>query len=187
MARLGNKALQIPEKVKAEFKSSVLKITGPLGVLSLTIPPKIDIKLENNQILAVMLDKTRQTNMLHGLIRGLVKNNLEGVTKGYKKELEMIGLGYKAAVEGKNLNMALGFSHPIVFPIPEGVKIEVDKQTRLVVSGCDKALVGQVAAMIRSYREPEPYGGTGIKYLGEHIIRKAGKAAAAGAAGGGAK
>lgn len=183
MSRLGKKPLQIPEKVKVEFKDHTLKITGPLGTLVQPVPDSIDVKVEDKQILFKGKDSTRENKMLHGLTRGLAKNNFEGVVSGFKKELEIQGLGYKAALEGKNLNLQLGFSHPVNVTIPEGIKIEVEKQTRISISGKDKMLVGKLASHIRSFRPPEPYKGTGIKYVGEHIIRKAGKAAA-GAVGG---
>jgi large subunit ribosomal protein L6 len=187
MSRLGKKALKIPEKVKVEFKDHVLKIKGPLGEISQDIPSCINAKIDNNEVLFELLENTRQNDMLHGLTRGMLKNNFEGVLTGFKKVLEMSGLGYKAAVEGKNLNLLLGFSHPINFPIPQGVTIAVDKMTTLMISGINKNLVGEVAAHIRSYRKPEPYKGTGIKYAGEHIIRKVGKAAATASGGTGGK
>lgn len=178
MSRLGRKPLGLPDKVKAEFKNSVLKVTGPLGSLNRSIPENINVKVENNQILLEKKTETRENDMLQGLIRGLVKNTIEGVVSGFKKDLEMSGLGYKAAVEGKGLNLQLGFSHPVVVQIPDGIKVVVEKQTKITVSGMDKELVGKISAQIRSYRPPEPYKGTGVKYVGEHIIRKAGKAAA---------
>jgi large subunit ribosomal protein L6 len=184
MSRLGKKPLVLPEKVKAELKENVLKITGPLGNLSREIPERLKAKIENNSILVEKTESTTEADMLQGLVRGLIKNDIEGVVKGYKKDLEMSGLGYKASVEGKNLNLLLGFSHPVTVSIPDTIKITVDKATKISVSGVNKNLVGEIAAKIRSYRPPEPYKGTGIKYVGEHIIRKAGKAAA-GAIGGG--
>lgn len=185
MSRLGKKPLPIPEKVKVESKNNSLEISGPLGKILQPIPERLSVKLGNNQVLVEAKDAAHETDTLHGLIRGLIKNALEGVTHGFKKDLEVQGLGYRAALEGKNLNLSLGFSHPVVFPVPEGIKITVDKQTLISVSGVDKALVGEIAARLHALRPPEPYKGTGIRYVGEHIIKKAGKAAA-GAAGGGA-
>ena len=191
MSRLGKKPLIIPEKVKVEFKNKVLDVTGPLGKVSRTIlTPNIDIKVDKNQVTVELKGNAREDNMMHGLIRGVLKNDLIGVTTGFKKDLEIQGLGYKAAVEGKNLLLNLGFSHPIHFPIPNGIKITVERNTFVSITGYDKNVVGETAASIRTLRKPEPYKGTGVRYLGEHIVKKAGKAAAAGASGassGGAK
>jgi large subunit ribosomal protein L6 len=187
MSRLGKKPLPIPEKVKVEFKNHVLEITGPLGKLVQPIDPRLTITLSKTEILVEALADTREHNMLHGLYRGLVKNTLEGVTQGFKKDLEIHGLGFKAAAEGKNINLQLGYSHPISFPVPDGIKITIDKQTLLSISGLDKALVGETAARIRALKKPEPYKGTGVRYVGEHLIKKVGKTAAGAAGGGGGK
>ena len=186
MSRLGKKPLTIPEKVKAEFKNGILELTGPLGKHSLPVDNRVSVKIEGNIISFSISDETRESNMLHGLIRGLVKNALEGVVSGFKKNLEIQGLGFKANVEGKNINMSLGFSHPVSVLIPDGLKVTVEKNTLLAIAGVDKALVGEFAASLRAIKKPEPYKGTGIRYAGEHIIKKAGKSAAVGAAGGGA-
>jgi large subunit ribosomal protein L6 len=160
----------------------VLEIVGPLGKIHQAIPHQLSVKTENNQVLVSALHKDKETNMLHGLLRGLVKNGLDGVTAGFKKDLEIQGLGFKANVEGKNVVFQIGYSHQIHFPIPEGIKITIDKQTLITVAGVDKALVGEVASSIRALKPPEPYKGTGIRYLGEHIIKKVGKTAAGAAA-----
>ena len=186
MSRLGKKPLTIPEKVKAEFKNGLLELTGPLGKLVQPVDKRVSVKIEGNNISFSISDETRESNMLHGLIRGLVKNALEGVVTGFKKNLEIQGLGFKANVEGKNINMTLGFSHPVSVLIPDGIKVTVEKNTLLAITGIDKQLVGEFAASVRSIKKPEPYKGTGIRYAGEHIIKKAGKSAAVGAAGGGA-
>jgi large subunit ribosomal protein L6 len=187
MSRLGKKSLPLPEKVKVEYKNSALEVVGPLGKLIQPLHERITIKVENNQVLVGVKGTTREDNTLHGLFRGLVKNALIGVTQGFKKDLEIQGLGYKAAMEGKNLTLNIGFSHPISFPIPDGIKVTLEKQTLITLSGVDKALVGEVAARMHALRPPEPYKGTGVRYVGEHIIRKEGKAAAGAAGGGGAK
>jgi large subunit ribosomal protein L6 len=192
MSRLGKKSLPVPDKVKVEFKNRVLEITGPLGKISRPVlSSSIDIKVDKGQVTVELKDNTKAGNMMHGMIRGILKNDLHGVTLGFKKDLEIQGLGYKASVEGKNLLLNLGYSHPINFPIPEGIKITVEKNTFLSITGYNKDVVGETAAQIRSMRKPEPYKGTGVRYVGEHIIRKAGKAAAgaagAGATSGGAK
>lgn len=183
MSRLGKKPVQIPEKVKAEFKNGVLEITGPGGKLNQVIDRKINIKVDNGSLLIEQLGNSREHNMLQGLYRGLVVNMIEGVTSGFKKELEMSGLGYKANIEGgKNLVMAVGFSHNVILEIPSTVKVTAaltpDKNTLVTVTGIDKYEVGAFAAKVRAVKPSEPYKGYGIKYVGEHIIRKAGKAAA---------
>ncbi len=185
MSRLGKKPLPVPEKVKVEFKNHVVEIAGPLGKIAQPVDPRLNVKVDAKSVLVEALGETREHNMLHGLTRGLIKNALEGVTAGFKKDLEVQGLGYKAALEGKNLNLSLGFSHPVSFPVPEGIKITVDKQTLISISGVNKEKVGEIAARIHALRPPEPYKGTGVRYVGEHIIRKVGKTAA-GASGGGA-
>lgn len=182
MSRLGRKPLQIPEKVKAEFKEHVLEVTGPLGKMAQPVDSRLGIKIDKGQVLVESLGETREHNMLHGLIRGLIKNALFGVSQGYKKDLEIQGLGFKAAVEGKSIILQLGYSHPINFPIPEGIKVGIEKQTQISISGVDKSLVGETAARIRGLKPPEPYKGTGVRYVGEHIIKKVGKAAAGAAA-----
>ncbi|MDR3274906.1 MAG: 50S ribosomal protein L6 [Endomicrobium sp.] len=183
MSRLGKKPVKIPEKVKVEFKNEVLEVTGPCGKLSQAIDKKINIKIDKDSILVEALGDSREHNMFHGLVRGLIVNMFEGVTKGFKKELEAIGLGYKINVEnGKKLAMTVGFSHMVNLDIPSTVKIAVaitpDKNTLITVTGIDKYEVGAFAAKIRAVKPPEPYKGFGIRYLGEKVIRKAGKAAA---------
>jgi large subunit ribosomal protein L6 len=182
MSRLGKRPLPIPEKVKVEFKGHKLEISGPLGKIFQDIPNQLNIKTENNEVLVVAQGESREINMLHGLIRGLIKNALVGITQGFKKNLEIQGLGYKSNVEGKDVVFQIGYSHPIRFPIPEGIKITIDRQTLITITGADRALVGQVASSIRALKPPEPYKGTGIRYVGEHIIKKVGKTAAGAAA-----
>ena len=183
MSRLGKKPLMIPDKVKVEFKNGILEITGPLGKLLQPVDKRVSAKIEGNNIAFSISDETRESNMLHGLTRGLMKNALDGVVKGFRKDLEIQGLGFKANVEGQNINMTLGFSHGVSVPIPEGLKVAVEKNTLVAITGVDKALVGEFAASLRAIKKPEPYKGTGIRYAGEHIIKKAGKSAAVGAAG----
>ena len=183
MSRLGKKPVQLPEKVKAEFKNGVLEITGPGGKLLQPIDKKIGIKIDKSSLLVEALGNSREHNMMHGLHRGLIVNMIEGVTKGFKKELEIIGLGYKANIEGgKNIVVSVGFSHTVSLPIPSAVKVTAaltpDKNTLVTITGTDKYEVGAFAAKIRAVKPPEPYKGFGVRYVGEHIIRKAGKAAA---------
>lgn len=185
MSRLGKKPVALPDKVKAEFKNGILEITGPNGKLSQTIDKRIGVKIDKESVLLEALGDSREHNMMHGLYRGLANNMVEGVTKGFKKELEIVGLGYKANIEGgKNLVMSVGFSHTVSLPIPSSVKVTAaltpDKNTLVTVSGIDKYEVGAFAAKIRAVKPSEPYKGFGVKYVGEHIIRKAGKAAAGG-------
>ncbi|MDR2665852.1 MAG: 50S ribosomal protein L6 [Endomicrobium sp.] len=183
MSRLGKKPINVPEKVKIEFKDKFLEVTGPVGKLSQVIDKNLDVKINEGNLIVEALGNSRRHNMLQGLIRGLVVNMIEGVTKGFKKQLEMIGLGYKANIEnGENLILVVGFSHLVTIPIPHTVKITSvltpDKNTLITITGIDKCEVGAFAAKIRAVKPPEPYKGFGIKYLDEKIIRKAGKAAA---------
>jgi large subunit ribosomal protein L6 len=173
----------MPEKVKAEFKEGILEVTGHCGKLSQVIDKNMNVKIDKSAILVEALGDSRRHNMLHGLTRGLIVNMVEGVTKGFKKELEIVGFGYKVNVEsGKNLVMAVGFSHLVTLPIPCTVKVNAlltpDKNTLITVTGIDKYEVGAFAARIRAVKPAEPYKGFGIKYASEKIIRKAGKTAA---------
>lgn len=191
MSRIGRMPITLPDKVKVEPKGSLIEVTGPLGKLIQAIPPGIVVKVDKNQVL---VEKTEQAgekgSALHGLARSLVNNAVIGVTQGFKKDLEIVGLGYRAAVAGDKLTLTLGFAHPIEFKLPPGIKVAIDpKMTQLSITGTDAYVVGETASRIRRLKKPEPYKGSGIKYAGEHIIRKAGKAAAgaAGGAAGGAK
>jgi len=183
--------IAIPDKVTIEPKNGSVHVSGPLGKLTQALPPGIVVKIEKGQALVETTAQAGENaGALHGLSRSLVNNAVLGVTRGFKKELEIIGLGYRALVAGDKLTLTLGFAHPIVFKLPPGIKVTIDpKMTLLSITGSDAYMVGEVAARIRRLRKPEPYKGSGIKYVGEHIIRKAGKAAAgaAGGAAGGAK
>jgi large subunit ribosomal protein L6 len=182
--------IAIPDKVKIDIRPGMVEVTGPLGKMTQALPPHTAVKIENNQALVHIEGVSEEEGgALHGLARSLVNNAVTGVTHGFKKDLEIVGLGYRAQVAGDKLSLQLGFAHPVEFKLPAGIKVTVDaKQTALSVTGIDCYLVGEVAAKIRRIRKPEPYKGTGVRYAGEHIIKKAGKAAA-GAAGavGGAK
>lgn len=185
MSRIGRQPIVISDKVKVDSKPGVVEVSGPLGKLAQKLPAGITVKVDKNQILVEQADKTNGTS-LHGLSRSLVNNAVLGVTQGFKKELEIVGLGYRASIAGDKLSLTLGFARPVEFKVPAGIKIAIDpKMTFLTITGIDSYLVGEVAARIRRLKKPEPYKGSGIKYVGEHIIRKAGKAAA-GAVGGGA-
>ncbi|MFA5287266.1 MAG: 50S ribosomal protein L6 [Candidatus Omnitrophota bacterium] len=183
MSRIGKKIIIVPKEVKVEVRDNIIFVEGPKGKLSLVLSPRITLEMKDNQILVKRLTDIKTDKSLHGLFRALVVNMIKGVTEGYKKELEIIGVGFKAAVQGANLNMVLGFSHQINFPIPEGIKIEAPKPTQLVITGIDKALVGKISTEIRSIYPPEPYKGKGIRFLGEHVKKKIGKAQATGSGG----
>ena len=156
---------------------STVTVKGPKGELTRTFQPMMSIKREGDEIIVERPDDSREAKSYHGLTRTLINNMVIGVTEGYSKKLQLVGVGYRAALKGKDLEMQLGFSHPVTYKCPEGIKFEVPSQTEIIVSGCDKEVVGQVAASIRHIRPPEPYKGKGIRYDGEHVRRKLGKAA----------
>jgi large subunit ribosomal protein L6 len=167
--------------VNVQVKGALIEVQGPKGKLTSPVPAGITFKLENGELAATRANDERDSRALHGLARALASNAVKGVTEGFSKELDIVGVGYKAAVEGNKVVFSLGYSHPVVFPIPEGIKVAVDKQTRVTVSGIDRQRVGQVAAEIRSLRKPDPYKQKGIRYVGEVLKKKAGKAGATGA------
>ncbi len=176
MSRIGNKAVAIPDKVKVNIgNDGAVAVEGPKGKLEWTLPRAIKGSVKDNQISLVREAETRSVKALHGLSRSLVNNMVQGVSEGFTKNLEIEGVGFKAAVQGQNLNLSLGKSHPILFPIPKDIKITVADNTKIAISGIDKKVVGQVAADIRRYYPPEPYKGKGVKYAGEVIRRKEGK------------
>ncbi|MBI2981494.1 MAG: 50S ribosomal protein L6 [Deltaproteobacteria bacterium] len=178
MSRIGKQPIKVPEKVKVTLQNDRVLVEGPLGKLEQVIDPMTSVLLKEGVLTVSPKGELSEAGMRHGLMRNLICNMVEGVTHGFKKDLEINGVGYRAEVKGNSLNMTLGFSHPIEFPVPQGIKIQVEKQVRLQVSGISKALVGETAARIRKLRLPEPYKGKGIKYLEEVIHRKVGKAAA---------
>ena len=174
MSRIGKKPVAVPSGVKVALQGGSVEIQGPKGKLSVALPPGIQFEHKDGALTATRA--TEEHRALHGLARALVANAVHGVTAGFKKELDIAGVGYRAEVKGKAVNFLLGFSHPIVFPIPEGISIAVEKQTHLVVSGADKARVGQVAANLRALRPPDPYKQKGIRIAGQRLKKKAGKA-----------
>jgi large subunit ribosomal protein L6 len=178
VSRIGRKPIQVPKGLKATLDGNVINVTGPKGNLKTTVDNNISIVIENNEIVLKRNSEENKIKALHGLWRALISNMITGVMEGYQKKLEIVGVGYKAEAKGKGIQMALGYSHPILFFPPSGIKLEVPIPTNIVISGIDKQLVGQVAAKLRSFRPPEPYKGKGVKYEGEYIRRKAGKAAA---------
>jgi large subunit ribosomal protein L6 len=178
VSRIGRKPVQIPKGVTVKSSDGVVTVKGPKGELSAKVHPNVSVKVEGTEALVSRASEAKKDRALHGLWRALLQNMIVGVTEGYSRKLEIVGVGYRAELKGKKLQLQIGYSHPILFSPPEGIKIEVPVQTNITISGIDKQLVGLVAAKIRSFRQPEPYKGKGIKYEGEYIRRKAGKAAA---------
>jgi large subunit ribosomal protein L6 len=177
MSRIGKKLITLPKGVTAEAKNGIISVKGPKGSMQTVLPEGITAKIENNEITFARPNDAPKTRALHGLTRALTNNMVVGVSEGFQKKLEMIGVGYKAEKKGKWVQFNLGFSHPVIFGPPEDVTIDIPTPTTITVSGIDKQLVGAVAAKIRSIRPPEPYKGKGVKYSDERIIRKAGKTA----------
>lgn len=176
MSRIGNKPVDIPDKVKVNIANDgAVSVEGPKGKLSWQLPRQITATVKDNNVSIARGAETRSVKALHGLSRALVHNMVIGVSEGFTKNLEIEGVGFKAAVQGQNLNLSLGFSHPILFAIPKDIKITVTDNTKISIQGPDKKVVGQVAADIRGYYPPEPYKGKGVRYAGEQIRRKEGK------------
>ena len=176
MSRIGNKAVEIPDKVKVNVdEEGAVSVEGPKGKLQWKLPRQIRASVQDNQVSVVREADSRNVKALHGLSRSLVYNMVQGVSEGFTKQLEIEGVGFKAAVQGSMLNLSLGFSHPVTFSIPKDIKITVADNTKITVQGVDKKLVGQVAADIRRFYPPEPYKGKGVRYAGEQIRRKEGK------------
>jgi len=178
MSRVGKKPVELAAGVEAKLEGRRVLVKGPLGELGIELPGSISIKIEDRKIFVVPGAGKKQGSALQGVTRSLVANMIHGVTKGYEKTLQIIGVGYKAKIEGQSLGLQLGFSHPVSYPIPAGIKITQGKDNTLTVSGCDKQLVGRVSAEIRDFYRPEPYKGKGIRYKDERVKRKAGKAVA---------
>ena len=178
MSRVGRKPIQIAKGVTVTLKDGIVNVKGPKGELSAKIHRNITVDIKESQVSFARPNDDKSNRALHGLWRALVQNMINGVTNGFSKKLEIVGVGYRAEMKGKKLHLLLGYSHPILFGPPDGIKIETPTQTNITVTGVDKQLVGLVAAKIRSFRPPEPYKGKGVKYEGEYIRRKAGKAAA---------
>lgn len=175
MSRIGKMPIEVPKGVKISFTDSVLSVQGPKGALTRQIMSLVSLDIRDTDIEVSRRDDSTPARAAHGLTRTLINNMVVGVTKGFQRDLEINGVGYRAEVKGKELVLALGYSHPVNFPIPDGISVDVEKMTKLSVKGFDKELVGQTAAKIRSFRSPEPYKGKGIKYADETILRKAGK------------
>ena len=178
MSRIGKSPITVPAGVTVEATAGHVKVTGPQGSLERSVPEGISLTQEGDVLTVSRIDDSREHRSLHGLLRTLIANMVTGVTTGYTKELEIVGVGYRCAAKGPDsLELALGFSHPVFVDAPKGITFEVPAPTRIIVKGIDQEQVGQMAANIRKLRKPEPYKGKGVRYAGEHVLRKAGKAA----------
>ena len=175
MSRIGKKPVPVPSGVTANVEGQTVKMKGPKGLLSFVVPDEVSVKLEDGKVKVDPRNETKRARSMWGTSRTMVANLVTGVTKGFERKLEITGVGYRAAVQGKNLQLALGYSHDVVYPIPEGITIATPKPTEITITGMDSQKVGQVAAEIRAFRPPEPYKGKGVKYSGEYIFRKEGK------------
>ena len=175
MSRIGKMPIALPKEVKVSWDSSKVEVTGPKGQLVHSLPQGISVSMDKEKLFVHRADEQRTSRALQGLIRSLVANMVTGTTRGFEKRLEIIGVGFRADLQGEDLKLTLGFSHPILYPIPKGIKVEVEKQTQISIKGIDKQQVGTVAAKLRSIKPPEPYKGKGIRYLGERIRKKVGK------------
>ncbi|WP_276939366.1 50S ribosomal protein L6 [Ferrimicrobium acidiphilum] len=177
MSRIGKQPIILPDGVTVTIEGTRVKVNGPKGVLERTMPPMVGVELDDRTVTVQRVDDSRQARAMHGLSRTLVNNMVVGVSEGYRKQLEIVGVGYRAQLRSPSeIELALGFSHPVIVKAPDGIGFEAPSPTRLVVQGVDKELVGQVAANIRKIRKPEPYKGKGVRYEGEKVVRKVGKA-----------
>jgi large subunit ribosomal protein L6 len=175
MSRIGKQPIAIPPKVKVEVKGQQVFVEGPKGKLNWELPRRTSLKVDNGKVLVSRQGDDAQAKALHGLSRALVNNMVRGVSEGFVKKLEIQGVGFKAAVQGKAVNLSLGYSHPVIYDIPEQIKVTVEENTKLTIEGPDRQVVGQVAAEIRSFYPPEPYKGKGVRYSDERVVRKEGK------------
>ena len=178
MSRIGNRVIIIPEGVTVETNDNIVKVSGPKGTMEMTVKSPITIEVNGNEITLKKNAETKEVNMLHGTMNSNLNNIIKGCKEGFKKELEIIGVGYKFAVQGNTLVINAGYSHPVKLAIPTGIKVEAVSNTEINITGCDKILVGEFAANVRKVRSPEPYKGKGIRYKDEHVRRKEGKKAA---------
>jgi large subunit ribosomal protein L6 len=178
MSRIGRKPIPVPSGTTVALEGDAVVVKGPKGRLETPMVPGVDVFVENGNVVVTRQNDQKQTKAFHGMIRALVANMVTGVSTGFKKDLEIVGVGYRAQMQGTKLVLNLGYSNPVEFETPEGVEITLDGPTKLSVKGIDKQVVGQVSALIRGFRPPEPYQGKGVRYAGEHIIRKAGKTGA---------
>jgi large subunit ribosomal protein L6 len=172
MSRIGNLPVSVPKGVDVTVASGQIAIKGPLGTLSQALSATVEVQRDGDHIVFKSMDESMQTNAMSGTLRALVANMIEGVTKGFEKKLQLVGVGYRAQAQGDKLNLTLGFSHPVVHRMPKGIKVETPAQTEIVIKGIDKQVVGQVAAEVRGYRPPEPYKGKGVRYSDERVVLK---------------
>lgn len=179
MSRIGKQPIPLPKGVEIKVANGEVTVKGPKGTLKQKLVTGVTVQVEGSNIVVTVDEKVAEASALHGLYRALINNMVQGVVQGFEKKLEMIGVGYRAAVQGKFLDVQVGFSHPTKVPIPEGVAVKVDKNTAITITGPSRQMVGQFAATVRATRPPEPYQGKGIRYEGEYVRKKAGKAAAA--------
>jgi len=179
MSRIGKKPIELPANVTCERNVNAIRVVGPRGELTAIIPEKIDVVMEEGRVQVSRPSDSRQDRAYHGLVRTLIQNMVTGVSTGYAKTLEIVGVGYKAEVDGKNLKLTIGFSSPVNYAVPEDIEVKIEKQTTIILSGIDKEKVGKVAADIRRIKKPEPYKGKGIKYSGEEVRRKVWKSVGA--------
>jgi large subunit ribosomal protein L6 len=175
MSRIGKMPIAVPPKVKVEVKGQQVFVEGPKGKLDFQLPRRTSASLSGGQLLVQRQGDDAEAKALHGLSRSVLNNLVQGVSEGFVKKLEIQGVGFKAVVQGKNLNLSLGYSHPVLYPIPDQIKVTVEENTKVTIEGPDKQVVGQVAAEIRSFYPPEPYKGKGVRYVGEKVVRKEGK------------
>ena len=172
MSRIGNAPVALPEKVEVAIQAGQISVKGPLGTLNQKLSPEVTVEKVENRLQFKAAGNSRQANAMSGTLRAIVANMVTGVTKGFEKRLTLVGVGYRAQAQGDKLNLTLGFSHPVVHPMPKGVKVETPTQTEIVLKGMDRQQVGQVAAEVRAYRSPEPYKGKGVRYTGEQVVIK---------------
>ena len=181
MSRIGKQPVVVPAGVKVQIEGATVRAEGPKGKLAQTVPTGLSAKLADGHVVIERAGDDRRVRALHGLTRALVANMVRGVKDGFERRLEIVGIGYRAQMQGTAIQLALGYSHPVVFPLPEGVTAEIDKQVSITLRGADKAVVGQTAAKLRALRRPDPYKGKGVRYADEYVRRKVGKKAGAGA------
>jgi large subunit ribosomal protein L6 len=178
MSRIGKKPIAVPKGVTVKVSADAVEVKGPKGTLSQRLPPGVKFEVKGDELLASTIREDKQLGKFHGLARSLMANAVEGVTNGFKRELDIVGVGYRAELKGKQVVFALGYSHPVVFEIPAGIDVAIDKQTHVTVTGVDRQLVGQVAANIRRLRKPDPYKQKGVRFTGEVLKKKVGKTGA---------
>jgi large subunit ribosomal protein L6 len=175
MSRVGKKPVELPKGVEVTASASAVKVKGPKGELNLSLSHHVEVKVADGKAQVLTRSAARAAKTVSGTTRALLANMVSGVTKGFERKLELVGVGYRAQAQGKKLNLTLGFSHPVVFPVPDGITVETPSQTEIVIKGIDQQKVGQVAAEIRRYRAPEPYKGKGVRYVGEQVVLKEAK------------